>query len=590
MANWKYSLLLALALLSVAAQAEVRESAVGSLGELAINLKGGQVERCAFADDSRSLLYVPRAGYDFGTAAFKQGGVALVRTDGSQVGRFRVDRRIRAEGMDGFALVSAGDGSCVRMSAALASDRLSLTCDDPLVLFLPYLAVSDAAKVRLENTSDGCRLVDPGWNRTVVITGGGTWRIDPATPGYPTDNLHELEMASFVRLRPTAAADGLKLSFALEGKGAVSRPEPVADVTKWLGHRAALRDLVEREAYGRRPVERPTDLTFARVEPDCVMMEGCAVRKRIRASWTGPYADADFTFTAFVPNRPGPHPAFLLICNRDPKKNIDPTRTNRSDFWPAEQIVARGYAALAFWNGDIAPDDNSTNFVKGVYRCWRKDGSRTPDSWGALSAWAWGASRVMDWVETEPTLNARRVAVVGHSRGGKTALLVGAFDERFAMCCPNDAGMGGDKLNHIDLPASESLAVIQRAFPHWFCGNYAKYAGRDRDLPFDQHELVALVAPRLVAIGSAAGDYWAGPLGQYWSARLASPMWEAQGLKGLEPKTMPIVIGGAPAPGTCLQEGSISFHCRAGGHNLTAEDWNRFMDFADRQGWQRKGR
>ena len=106
-------------------------------------------------------------------------------------------------------------------------------------------------------------------------------------------------------------------------------------------------------------------------------------------------------------------------------------------------------------------------------------------------------------------------------------------------------------------------------------------------MSFDHHKLIALVAPRLVAIGSASRDFWAGQLGQYYAARLASPMWEAMGVKGLEPKTLPAVIGGAPVSGTCLQEGSLSFHCRPGGHNLTSYDWARYMDFADRHGWVR---
>ena len=556
---------------------------IGANGEVTVNLAGGQIESCSFADDFNRLLYVPRAGYRYGTDPFKHGGVALVRKAGAPQPSFSVVSRRTDGDVACLELAAEASGRRISYRIELGPQRLTAACDEPDVVLTPYFCVSDAQKVVLRQADGKTSLADEGLCRTIVLDGG--WKVVPVKAVDPVTNIHPLEAPAYVRLEPTDETARRQLSVRVTGRRPVPSPTAVADVTKWKGRRAELRALFEREVYGFRPAERPDDLRFEPAEPDCVMMDGQAVRKRIRASWKGPHADYDFTFTAFVPNRPGPHPSFLLICNRDPKENIDPTRWRKSDFWPAEEIVRRGYAALAFWNGDIAPDDKSTNFVKGVYRCWRKDGSRAMDSWGALSAWAWGASRVMDWIETEPTLDARHVAVVGHSRGGKTALLAGAFDERFAMCCPNDAGMSGDKLNHIDLPEAETVAIISKAFPHWFCGNYAKYAGRDREMSFDQHELIALVAPRLVAIGSASRDFWAGQLGQYYAARLASPMWEAMGAKGLEPKTLPAVIGGAPVSGTCLQEGSLSFHCRPGGHNLTSYDWARYMDFADRHGW-----
>lgn len=230
----------------------------------------------------------------------------------------------------------------------------------------------------------------------------------------------------------------------------------VADVVTWEGkRRAEILEFFTREEYGRRPVGRPADLKFEEAETNAVMMGGKAMRRRIRASWTGPRGEWSFVFTAFIPRSAAtngrPAPSFVLICNRDPIVNIDPTRERKSYFWPAEEIVDRGYAAIAFYNGDIAPDDSSPVFTNGVYRIY---GDRGRDTWGALSAWAWGASRVMDWIETEPLLDAKHVGVVGHSRGGKTALLAGVTDTRFAMSCSNDSGCSGTKLNHIALPAS----------------------------------------------------------------------------------------------------------------------------------------
>ena len=357
--------------------------------------------------------------------------------------------------------------------------------------------------------------------------------------------------------------------------------DKVTDVATWEKvRRPELLDVFLENEYGRRPVERPDTLAFETAEPDKPMMDGKAIRKRVRASWKGPYGSQSFVFTAFIPvsAKERPAPGFILICNRPAAANIDPERVQRSEFWPAEEIVARGYAALAFWNGDVAVDNARSNCTQGVHACWAKE--RTANSWGALSAWAWGASRVLDWVETEPLLDAKHFGVVGHSRGGKTALLAGVTDTRFAMACVNDSGCSGAKLNHIDLPKSESIARISKVFPHWFCLNYRNFAGKEFEMDFDQHMMVALMAPRAVAIASASKDHWAGQRGEYASALLASPAWELYGKRGL-------VSDGFPNPNEARQDGTVSYHLREGVHNLTLHDWNRYMDFADRLGWRR---
>ena len=380
-----------------------------------------------------------------------------------------------------------------------------------------------------------------------------------------------------------------------EPKAQAANPEPrdvpalmvtkagdkVTDVATWEKvRRPELLDVFLENEYGRRPVERPDTLAFETAEPDRLMMDGKAIRKRVRASWKGPYGSQGFVFTAFIPvsAKERPVPGFILICNRPAAANIDPERVKRSEFWPAEEIVARGYAALAFWNGDVAVDNARSNCTQGVHACWAKE--RTANSWGALSAWAWGASRVLDWVETEPLLDAKHFGVVGHSRGGKTSLLAGVTDTRFAMACVNDSGCSGAKLNHIELPKSESIARISKVFPHWFCLNYRKFVGKEFEMDFDQHMLVALMAPRAVAIASASKDHWAGQRGEYASALLASPAWELYGKRGL-------VSDGFPNPNEARQEGTVSYHLREGVHNLTLHDWNRYMDFADRLGWRR---
>lgn len=355
--------------------------------------------------------------------------------------------------------------------------------------------------------------------------------------------------------------------------------------------------------YGVRPAaaERP-EVSFSAAEPDRVMMDGAAVRKRVRITYRGPYGTNSFVATAFIPCQEKPAPSFVLICNRDPAKNIDPERIEKSGFWPAEQIVKRGYAAIAFFNGDLAKDcrNPSIAFLNGVFPCYERPEDRTDKSWAVLSAWAWGASRVMDWIETEPALDARRVGVVGHSRGGKTSLLAGITDERFALTCVNCSGCGGAKLACLDLPKSEYYAVFlgSRAL-YWFCGNFQKvFMNHDRPpaglkpdptswlktavpLEVDQHEWAALVAPRLLAIASATEDAWAGPIGEFETARLASAAWTLYGREGLA------ADAAFPEPNGSVRRGCVSYHLRAGIHDLTPYDWDAYMDFAD-QSWKKE--
>ena len=333
-------------------------------------------------------------------------------------------------------------------------------------------------------------------------------------------------------------------------------------------------ELFKAHVFGRNPIERPASLRFEAVDAGTEMLEGKALRKRINVRYSGPGGEGTIRFTAFIPKSAKPAPAFLLICNR-PEQNIDPERGVKSPFWPVEELVARGYAALSFQTGDVDPDtfDGFTNGVHSVFQPDPK--ARTGDSWGTIAAWAWGASRIMDWIETEPLIDRTRVAVVGHSRGGKTALWCGASDTRFALTISNDSGCGGAKLNRMDLPLSEHIARINKGFPHWFCENFKPYGDNEAALPLDQHMLIALIAPRLAYVASASLDDWAGQPGEFRSCVLATPVWQLYGKKGLVGETFPA----ADAP---LQEGCVGYHLRTGKHDLALYDWERYMDFADR--------
>jgi hypothetical protein len=311
--------------------------------------------------------------------------------------------------------------------------------------------------------------------------------------------------------------------------------------------------------FGRRPpaAEKLSLLKFEKASDDKLMPDGKMIRKQTRIIYGGPYGTNSFVAMAFVPaEAKGPVPAFMLICNRKYDENCDPERVKKSPFFPVEEIVARGFAAVSFFNGDIAPDYNTGN-TKGVFEVFEKPGPyRNKKLWGTISAWAWGASRVLDWLETVPEIDAGKVVVVGHSRGGKTALWTAVTDTRFAGVCVNGSGCAGAKLNHMDLPKSEHVAEIVRTFQYWFCLDYTLWVNREREMPFDQHELLSCVAPRLLAVGSGTEDVWAGPEGERKATELARAAWE-------EPSR-------------------VSYHIHPGKHDLTLYDWNAYLSLAER--------
>ena len=354
---------------------------------------------------------------------------------------------------------------------------------------------------------------------------------------------------------------------------------PVASVREWKEQRRGeVLELFREHVYGRTPLGRPGHLHFDLLQSAPDAMDGQATLKRVRVSYAGPGGAGAINVVLFIPNVAAkPVPCFLLICNRPPS-NIDPTRQEKSPFWPAEQIVARGYAAAAFHNADVDPDVHD-GFTNGVHRMFDAPGQRRQDAWGTIAAWAWGASRVMDYLVSDTAIDASRVAVVGHSRGGKTALWAGAEDERFAMVVSNDSGCTGAALARGK--QGERIRDINRAFPHWFCENYKKFNDREEALPVDQHMLAALAAPRLLYIASASEDNWADPRSEFLAAVHASPVYQLFGLPGVDSHEF-------PSPDAPIHGGQIAYHLRTGRHNLTEYDWNRFMDFADLH-WKNAG-
>jgi len=248
----------------------------------------------------------------------------------------------------------------------------------------------------------------------------------------------------------------------------------------------------------------------------------------------------------------------------------DAGRGTQLDTWNIEQSIDRGYAVASFYCGDVEPD--LTNATTGL-RAFLAGKAGTNRDCGTIAAWAWGMSRAVDYLVTDKDIDPKRIIAVGHSRLGKASILAAAMDERFAMAIPLQAGCGGTAPSRGKI--GESVNAINTRFPHWFNAEFKKFNDEPDRLPFDQNCLIALVAPRPVLLGQATGDTWADPAGAFEMLQDADDVYHLLGARGLEVKKMP--------PENQLVGHRLGYFIRPGKHSMLKIDWQKFLDFADRE-------
>jgi hypothetical protein len=344
----------------------------------------------------------------------------------------------------------------------------------------------------------------------------------------------------------------------------------VKNKRSWEKHRRPeILKLFEDNIYGQMP-KHYSGITFTLQHENTAAMNGKAKLKQVLIEVTNNNQSVKINLLLFVPNHvKKPVPAFLLINNRG-QENTDPTRVRKSEFWPAEMLIDSGYAIAAIHVSDLAPDDKE-KYINGVLQLYPEQ-LAADNGMKAIGAWAWGASRAMDYFEKDKDIDAKRVAIVGHSRGGKASLWTAAQDQRFAICISNCSGNTGAALARRQF--GERINRINTTFPHWFNTNYKKYNNNENALPVDQHMLIALVAPRPVYATNASKDLWADPKGTFLSLKNAEKVYALYKMKSGLPSEPP----GIDEP---FIFSPLAYHNREGEHNMTAYDWSNFIKFAN---------
>ncbi len=332
-------------------------------------------------------------------------------------------------------------------------------------------------------------------------------------------------------------------------------------VTKenWEERREDIVDILSRYEYGYSP-KKPDGVKASLVERIDKCAGGHGHIERINLSFTADYGEFTFPVNVCVPNNGKKNPVFVFLNFRPEIYDM---------YFPLEEIIDNGFALAVIYYQDVSSDDGVMNDkLMGKY-------GRPVDGtgWGKISAWAWAASRVVDYLETRDDIDSENIAVIGHSRLGKTALWCAAQDTRIKLACSNDSGCAGAAYERVKHEGAETCQIIANIFPYWFCGNYWKFAGEIEKAPFDQHMLLAAIAPRHVCVGSASKDDWADQYSEQLSCIGASPAWKLLGKKGFVGPEEPAAVGDD------FNEGDIAYHLRDGIHFLSRNDWKAYMEY-----------
>jgi len=374
----------------------------------------------------------------------------------------------------------------------------------------------------------------------------------------------------------------------------------VASPAQWPTRRQELLRLFTERMYGMMP-GRPASMRFRVVSIDRHALAGKATREQIailvRGREDGPHMD----LLVYVPNQVK-HPPVILGLNfwgnetihadpgirisdrwvessHNPFIDLSCVKNNRATEacrgidakrWPVERILDAGYALATAYRGDLDPDrkDGYDESIRSAF----PDLARGGDNFSTIAAWAWGMSRALDYLEGDGLVDGRRVVAFGWSRLGKAAIWAGATDPRFAAVISNESGAGGAKIFH-DVHG-ETVQLLNDRFPYWYCTNFKQYNGRDAELPFDQNEVLALIAPRPLYIGSAIEDVNADPQGEFLGAVAVTPVYRFLGTTGLPTDEWPAV--NQPVLGR------VSYHVRSGAHSVTDFDWEQYLRFCDK--------
>lgn len=362
--------------------------------------------------------------------------------------------------------------------------------------------------------------------------------------------------------------------------------------------RPELISFFESQIFGKVPGTLDA-LTFEVIEDSKVALGGLAKRRQVKVTVTKNNKTLSFLILLYLPKKIDRAPLFLgynfhgnhtvindpdIIISKAWSLNnesmginnhtlTEESRGLRSSRWAITRMIEAGYGLATIYYGEIDPDKN--DFTDGLHSLFYTEGQKRPakDEWGGIGAWAWALSRAMDYLATDMEVDKSRVIVFGHSRLGKAALWAGAMDERFAGVISNDSGCGGAALSKRKF--GETVAQINNNFPYWFSENFKKYNNAEENLAVDQHELLALIAPRPLYVASAQEDKWADPKGEFLSAYYATPVYSLFGKTGIPSNEMPSV--NSPIQNT------VAYHIRTGKHDVTEYDWEQYIKWAVEQ-------